>query len=155
MSVLATSTIRPAIIMMDFDQEPRSLNEKSKEETKAQIKEKTDALADGTAFLVGTTLKATTTILVVQGTNAAANALKAKIEASNPGLSPAANVAIDTSTGLVIGWAETTISPMIDHSTERSSDISKKVMDTLAGASVDAGSHSLDLCERSLSVFGK
>ena len=155
MSVHATSTNRSAIVIMDFDQNPRSANEKSKEEIKAQIKEKTDALADGTGLLVGTALKATTTLLIVQGTNAAATALKAKIEALNPELSPAANLAIDTGKGFVAGYVGTTISPMIDRSTERSTDISKTVMDTLAGASVDAGSRSLDLCGRSLSIFGQ
>ena len=126
MAVHATSTNRHVIVMVDFNQEPRSANE-----TKAEIKEKIDDLTDHKAYIADLTSKTTTNILVIQDPDAIARLgriFKAQIEASNPERPPPVSPepspplnpifcppikpAIATGAGLAVGGAETTTSPM-------------------------------------------
>lgn len=143
MSVITNATNQSAAIISDAPQKTRSINEIFK----TDIREKTNAFVDAIEPHVATTLKAISTFAVGEGVNAIGEASKTSIGASYPILSPCVNIAVDTSTDLVVECIDPIVSPIVDYSVEKSSGVAKEAIGKSIDTTVDTSAYSFSLFE--------
>ena len=144
MSVISNSIERPVITILDGQDEPRSINDKARDD----IKEQGHAFFDATKPLVATALKVTSNIVVLAATSSAGIALKASVAASYPELSQTVNVAIDASTGLAVGLVDQVVSPQIDYSVEKSTNVAKDSFDKSVDTFADTSNYSFSFFKK-------